>query len=67
MIKTSGTAIDAAGGGLKVPSGKALNASELETLRRKINDEGYLREAIQRIAWTLSNELLDIPRGGNSH
>ncbi|MDR1059531.1 MAG: hypothetical protein LBL43_08260 [Treponema sp.] len=66
MIKTSGTASDFAGPPA-ASAGKSLNASKLELLRMKINDEGYVREAIQRIAWTLSNELLDIPHGGNSH
>jgi hypothetical protein len=67
MIKRSRVAFDAAGGDSPVPPGKSLSDSELEILRRKINDEGYLREAIQRIAWTLSNELLNIPQGGHSH
>jgi hypothetical protein len=67
MIKRSCAAFDAAGGGPRVPPGKALNDSELETLRRKINDEGYLHEAIQRIAWTLSSELLNISQGGHFH
>jgi hypothetical protein len=65
MIKTSGTASDSIGPPASV--GKSLNPSRLELLRKKINDEGYVREAIQRIAWTLSNELLDIPQGGNTH
>jgi hypothetical protein len=38
---------------------------ELEALRAKINNEEYVYEAIQRIALILSNELLDIPQGGN--
>ena len=42
-----------------------LGAGELEALRAKINNEEYVYEAIQRIALILSNELLDIPQGGN--
>jgi hypothetical protein len=41
-----------------------IEASKLEALRQKINNEDYLCEAIQRIALILSNELLDIPQGG---
>ncbi|MDR0602297.1 MAG: hypothetical protein LBG42_07930 [Treponema sp.] len=40
---------------------------DLERLRDKINDNDYLSEAIQRIALVLSNELLDISRGGIFH
>jgi len=42
-----------------------LGNTELEALRAKINNEEYVHEAIQRIALILSNELLDIPQGGN--
>ena len=42
-----------------------LGILELEALRAKINNEEYVYEAIQRIALILSNELLDIPQGGN--
>jgi len=42
-----------------------LGVNELEALRAKINNEEYVYEAIQRIALILSNELLDIPQGGN--
>jgi hypothetical protein len=45
-------------------SGNSLENPELEALRKKINNEEYLHEAIQRIALILSNELLDIPQGG---
>ena len=41
-----------------------LVSPRLIALREKINNEEYLYEAIQRIALILSNELLDIPRGG---
>ena len=44
---------------------KDLGPPELENLRTKINSEEYVKEAIQRIAQILSNELLDIPQGGN--
>ena len=46
-------------------SENGLGVSELEALRAKINNEEYVCEAIQRIALILSNELLDIPQGGN--
>ena len=41
--------------------------SRLELLRMKINNEDYLHEAIHRIALIISNELLDLPRGGRSY
>jgi len=41
--------------------------SKLEVLRQKINNDEYVYEAIQRIALTISNELLDIPQGGGSY
>jgi hypothetical protein len=44
-----------------------LRSDELETIRRKINNKDYMYEAIQRIALILSNELLDISRGGLYH
>jgi hypothetical protein len=48
-------------------SGSRLGSSELEILRKKINSEDYLYEAIQRIAQILSNELLDLSQGGRNH
>ncbi|MDR2102128.1 MAG: hypothetical protein LBP43_06115 [Treponema sp.] len=44
-----------------------LDSAELEMLRLKINSDAYIHEAIQRIALILSNELFEIPRGGNYH
>jgi hypothetical protein len=44
-----------------------MGVAELEQLRNKINNKDYLYEAIQRIALILSNELLDISRGGIFH
>ena len=41
--------------------------SRLDILRQKINNEDYLHEAIQRIALIISNELLDLPRGGRPY
>jgi hypothetical protein len=38
--------------------------SRIELLRKKIDNEVYLNEAIQRIALVLSNNILDIPQGG---
>jgi hypothetical protein len=53
---------------LQVHSDEESNGlSKLELLRRKINNEDYLHEAIQRIALTISNELLNIPQGGGSY
>jgi hypothetical protein len=46
---------------------EASGLSKLEVLRQKINNEDYLHEAIQRIALIISNELLDLPRGGRSY
>jgi hypothetical protein len=46
---------------------EATGLSKLEILRHKINSEDYLHEAISRIALILSNELLDLPRGGSSY
>jgi hypothetical protein len=36
----------------------------IELLRKKLDNDVYLNEAIQRIAQVLSNEILDIPQGG---
>jgi hypothetical protein len=44
-----------------------LRSAELEKLRSKINNKEYIHEAIQRIALILSNELLDLSRGGVYH
>jgi hypothetical protein len=46
---------------------RGLGDSELEALRKKVNSEEYIYEAIQRIALILSNELLDIPHGGTNY
>ena len=46
---------------------EAPGLSKLDILRKKINNEDYIHEAIQRIALTISNELLDLPRGGRPH
>jgi hypothetical protein len=43
---------------------QSVSSIKLEQLRNRINDEDYLREAIQRIALVLSNELLDMSQGG---
>ena len=48
----------------EIPVEEASGLSKLEVLRLKINNEDYLHEAIQRIALIISNELLDLPRGG---
>jgi hypothetical protein len=46
---------------------QALNPRKLELLRRRINDEGYLHAAVQRLALVLSNELMDITQEGERH
>jgi len=46
---------------------EASGLTRLELLRQKINSEDYLHEAIQRLALIISNELLDLPRGGRSY
>ncbi|GHV89270.1 hypothetical protein AGMMS50267_16300 [Spirochaetia bacterium] len=42
----------------------SLHSTRIEILRKKIDNEDYLYEAIQRLALILSNEILDIPHGG---
>jgi hypothetical protein len=44
-----------------------LSSAELEKLRYKINNAGYLHEAVQRIALILSNEFFEASRGGICH
>jgi hypothetical protein len=44
-----------------------LRSAELEKIRKKINNEEYIHEAIQRIALILSNGLLELSRGGVYH
>jgi len=39
----------------------------LEALRQRINDDNYLRAAIQRLALVMSNEIMDITREGGHH
>ncbi|MDR2158884.1 MAG: hypothetical protein LBP23_02325 [Treponema sp.] len=41
-----------------------LDSAKLNILREKIDSKEYLGEAIQRIALILSNEILDMSRGG---
>jgi len=43
-----------------------LNSSRIDSLKKKINSEDYLFEAIHRIAFVLSNEIAGFP-GGGSH
>jgi hypothetical protein len=43
---------------------QALNSKRLELLQRRINDEDYLRAAIQRMALVLSKELMDFTMEG---
>ena len=45
-------------------SGKPDSSGKLDLLRLRINDENYLRDAIQSMALVMSNELLEITREG---
>jgi hypothetical protein len=47
------------------PSSSGLD--RLELLRRRINDEDYLRAAIQRLALVMSNEIMEITAEGGRH
>jgi hypothetical protein len=40
---------------------------KIADLREKIDSKEYMCEAIQRIALVLSNEIMDISRGGMGH
>jgi hypothetical protein len=44
-----------------------MSYSGIELLRKKIDNEAYLMEAIQYIARVMSNEILDIHQGGLVH
>ncbi|MDR2942980.1 MAG: hypothetical protein LBV17_10355 [Treponema sp.] len=44
-----------------------MNTRKLELLRRRVNDEGYLHAAIQRLAMVLSNELMDLTQEAERH
>lgn len=41
-----------------------LNSQQLELMRQRVNDENYLRAAIQRLALVMSNELMEITEKG---
>ena len=43
-----------------------LSSTRIEQLRERINNKDYIYTAIQRIAFVLSNELIDISRGGGN-
>ena len=45
----------------------AVNSQKLELIRRRINDEDYLRAAIQRLALVMSNELMELTMEGRRH
>jgi hypothetical protein len=51
----------------KPSTGEVSGLSKLEVLRKKINNEDYLHEAIHRIASIMSNALLDLPQGGRTY
>jgi hypothetical protein len=42
---------------------RSIGSTKIEQLRNRINDEGYLHAAIQRIALVLSNELTEMSHG----
>ena len=42
--------------------GSDQRSDRLDVLRKCINDENYLRAAIQRLALIMSNELMEITR-----
>ncbi|MCL2127939.1 MAG: hypothetical protein FWH38_06755 [Treponema sp.] len=46
---------------------QGLSSTQLEQLRKRINDKDYMCAAIQRIALVLSNELIDMSQGGGSY
>ena len=48
-------------------SAAAINSKKLELLQRRINDEDYLRAAIQRMALVLSRELMEITMEGGQN
>ena len=52
---------------LKLSAEDNPKLAKLEILRKKINNEDYLHEAIQRIALIISNELLDLYPGGRPY
>jgi len=41
-----------------------LNKARIDALKKKINNEEYLFEAIHRIAFVLSNEISGVSGGG---
>ena len=43
------------------------DSDKLDLLRQRINDEKYLRAAIQRLALVLSNELMGISSKGGHY
>ena len=45
----------------------AVREYRLEILRHRINDDNYLRAAIQRLALVMSNELMDITQEGGPY
>jgi len=49
-----------------VKTNASSNVSRIDALKQKINNEDYLSEAIQRIAYVLSNEIAGIPGGGRT-
>jgi hypothetical protein len=40
-----------------------FDGTRIEILRKKLDNEDYMQEAIGRMAQILCNELLDLPRG----
>jgi hypothetical protein len=46
---------------------QTLHSKKLDLLRQRINDENYLRAAIQRLALVMSNEIMEITIEGGRH
>ncbi len=46
---------------------QSLSSTKLEQLRKRINDKDYVYAAIHRIAFVLSNELMDMSLGGGTY
>jgi hypothetical protein len=46
-----------------LPENDPVDSSKIASLKQKIDDEGYLFEAIQRIAQVMSNEITGFSRG----
>jgi len=67
MIESAQPGLAQALNSKKTPAGepaRLLSNNRVELLRQRINDEGYLYAAIQRMALVMSNELMEISLKG---